>query len=153
MMFYRSHPSAVMTVKWSPSSDYVLASGDREGHLLLWDVRRAKNCLRYFDFNCISRKYSKEIHSNSNKRISVQIPIQTPHKRRKQNHSTYIESYDNSESVNNISKKNNHTDMNIPIAHNGAVNGLSFSDDGKHLISFGCHDGCLLYTSPSPRDS
>ena len=38
-------------------------------------------------------------------------------------------------------KISNTVPKNTPIAHNGAVNGILFCDDGKHLISFGCHDG------------
>ena len=129
-----------MSVKWSPYTDYQLASGDRDGHLLLWDVRRAKNCLRYFDFNCISRKSEKE-HSVPNKRKypSTSKGTGAPNLS-KDNHSRYSDKSNCSNNTNRNSK-GNIVPMNTPIAHNGAVNGILFCDDGKHLISFGCHDG------------
>ena len=129
-----------MSVKWSPYTDYQLASGDRDGHLLLWDVRRAKNCLRYFDFNCISRKSERERSiSNKRKHPSTSTSVGAP-KLSQSNHSRYSDRTNFSTNINRSSKSNN-VPKNIPIAHNGTVNGILFCDDGKHLISFGCHDG------------
>ena len=136
--FFRGHSSAVMTVKWSPYTNYQLASGDRDGHLLLWDVRRAKNCLRYFDFDCISRKSD---FSNSNKRKhsgSIDHEIRDS---KRSNLSTRQTDNTNKPKKMNQTSKNNATSKDTPVAHNGTVNGILFCDDGKHLISFGCHDG------------
>ena len=37
----RGHSSAVLSVSWSPSNEYLLASGSRDNKVLLWDVRKA----------------------------------------------------------------------------------------------------------------
>ena len=127
-----------MSVRWSPYTDYQLASGDRDGHLLLWDVRRAKNCLRYFDFDCIARKSDK---SSSNKRkASTPSTNSIGHKISKSSNSTCSDKSKISKKI-ILNSKNVSVPKSTPIAHNGTVNGILFCDDGKHLISFGCHDG------------
>ena len=128
-----------MTVRWSTHSDHMLASGDRDGHLLIWDVRRAKNCLKHFDFNCISRKSDSEHHSDSGKRKIFETLKDEPHKRYK--HSNKNSNLHKFEATKANPKSTACSTSSIPIAHNGAVNGLLFCDDGKSLISFGCHDG------------
>ena len=131
-----------MAVRWSSRFEHLLASGDRDGHLLLWDVRRAKNCLRYFDFNCISKASDKDYHSTSHKRkSSAVLPSAGLHKK---GQSTMPKENGTRENL-KLSKKpiteHLNSTSNIPIAHNGAVNGILFCDDGKHLLSYGCHDG------------
>ena len=46
----RGHQRSLLTVKWSPNLSSILASGCLGGKLLLWDVRKARNCLMNFDF-------------------------------------------------------------------------------------------------------
>jgi DNA excision repair protein ERCC-8 len=43
-----------LTVRWSGSRDYLLASGCHAGQVLLWDVRRARSCLQALDLDNIS---------------------------------------------------------------------------------------------------
>lgn len=90
----RGHTTSIVSVQWSPASSWILASGCHGGQVLLWDVRRAKNCLLSFDMGHLRGKA----------------------KRRKREEC---------------------------LAHKGSVNGLCFSNDGRHLISYGCYDGRL----------
>ena len=131
-----------MVVRWSSHYEHQLASGDRDGHLLLWDVRRAKNCLRSFDFNNISKKSADQNPSFINERKKLAQPFKSClHAKRKLSDIRSSRLRDNIGVLNVTSNKKDVQQNDIPIAHNGAVNGILFCDDGKHLISFGCHDG------------
>ena len=127
-----------MSVKWSThSNENYLASGDRDGHLLLWDVRRARNCLKYFDFNDISKKSSNKRKTSLNLSASS---LSKEVKRTKFEDKTVVP--ENSKLTKLTTEKCvNSYRGSLPIAHNGSVNGVLFCDDGKHLISYGCHDG------------
>jgi len=41
----RGHQSAVLAVKWSPRNQHIIATGSRDCHLKIWDIRRAKSCM------------------------------------------------------------------------------------------------------------
>ena len=49
----RGHKNSVLSVQWSPNFSSILASGCLEGKALLWDVRKAKNCLMSLDMGNI----------------------------------------------------------------------------------------------------
>ena len=50
------HTEAVLSVAWSNSHEFVLASGSKDGSVRLWDVRRsgASSCLAVLDLHCVS---------------------------------------------------------------------------------------------------
>jgi len=43
------HQGAVLSVAWSPKDEYILASGDSDGTVRLWDVRRSSGSLGLLD--------------------------------------------------------------------------------------------------------
>ncbi|XP_035221674.1 DNA excision repair protein ERCC-8-like, partial [Stegodyphus dumicola] len=45
----RGHSRSVTCVKWSPSSEYLLASGSEDSRILFWDIRSAKGYLQTLD--------------------------------------------------------------------------------------------------------
>lgn len=45
----RGHERSVLTVQWSPRHEFHLASGSMDNRLLIWDIRRARNCLFSMD--------------------------------------------------------------------------------------------------------
>jgi len=89
----RGHQSSILSVKWSPNFSF-LASGCLGGQVLLWDIRKARNCLMSLDMGNLKGKGASELRSQKSS-----------------------------------------------IAHKGAVNGLAFSNTGRHLVTLGCFDG------------
>jgi len=89
----RGHQSSILSVKWSPNFSF-LASGCLGGQVLLWDIRKARNCLMSLDMGNLKGKADSELRSQKSS-----------------------------------------------IAHKGAVNGLAFSNTGRHLVTLGCFDG------------
>ncbi|XP_076308869.1 DNA excision repair protein ERCC-8-like [Tachypleus tridentatus] len=45
----RGHKSSVLSIQWSPVAETLLATGSKDNHLLLWDIRSAKGHLYAFD--------------------------------------------------------------------------------------------------------
>lgn len=47
----RGHESAVLTCRWSPREEFLLATGSCDGRIILWDARAANTALRVLDQN------------------------------------------------------------------------------------------------------
>ena len=45
----RGHRGAVVALQWAPGREYQLATAGSDARVLLWDIRRARSCLRSFD--------------------------------------------------------------------------------------------------------
>jgi len=45
----RGHESSVLTCRWSPSKEFLLATGGCDGRILLWDVRSTNNFIQVLD--------------------------------------------------------------------------------------------------------
>ena len=58
----RGHQSSVLSVKWSPNFSF-LASGCLGGQVLLWDIRKARNCLMSLDMGNLKGKRPSEWRS------------------------------------------------------------------------------------------
>ena len=90
----KGHSKAVISVAWSPRSEYFLATGSRDNKVLLWDVRKATGSILSLD----------QHNGRGGSRSSA-----------------------------------------INTAHNGHVNGISFSHDGLHLLTYGTDDRLRLW--------
>ncbi|XP_002733656.1 DNA excision repair protein ERCC-8-like [Saccoglossus kowalevskii] len=99
----RGHKASVLSVKWSPRDEFLLASGSRDSKIMLWDVRRAKSCLSILD------QHNGEKGKGSTEAVNT--------------------------------------------AHNGHVNGLSFTSDGLYLVSFGTDDRLRLWDTMSGKNT
>lgn len=89
------HRGAVMTVAWSPTQEYILASGAADGTVLFWDIRMSSGSLEALDMeNCIDITGS-------------------------------------------VGRGAGARDRRDGKAHSGAVNGLTWTDDGKYLATAG----------------
>jgi DNA excision repair protein ERCC-8 len=91
------HHGAVLSAAWSPTNEYILASGDTSGTARLWDVRKSAGTLGLLDMeDSIGVVGHDGLGSGARSRYAGK-------------------------------------------AHNGAVNGLSWTDDGAFIITAG-HD-------------
>lgn len=45
----KGHTDSIYSVLWSPTEEFLLASGSKDSRILLWDVRRARTCLCSLD--------------------------------------------------------------------------------------------------------
>lgn len=91
------HHGAVLSVGWSPIKEYILASGDTNGIVRIWDVRKSAGTLGLLDMeDSVGSGGSDGYGFGSRPRDTGK-------------------------------------------AHNGAVNGLSWTDDGAFIITAG-HD-------------
>lgn len=43
------HREAVWAVEWSPSNEYLLATGSLDKSVRVWDIRRSNSCLLVLD--------------------------------------------------------------------------------------------------------
>jgi len=93
------HREAIYSVRWSPRSEYLLATGSLDKTIRFWDVRKA-GCLMNLD-----QFDTTEVSSKNNK-----------HKIRSNNQ------------------------LSTATAHNGTVNSLCFTPDGRYLLSSGSDD-------------
>jgi DNA excision repair protein ERCC-8 len=91
------HHGAVLSVAWSATNEYILASGDTNGTVRLWDVRKSAGTLGLLDME----------------------------------DSVGIAGYDGM----GAGVRSRY----VGKAHNGAVNGLSWTDDGAFIVTAG-HD-------------
>jgi DNA excision repair protein ERCC-8 len=54
----KGHRKGVMSVRWSPLDEHLLASGSQDNQILLWDIRRGKIPLKSLDLHNSSLKGS-----------------------------------------------------------------------------------------------
>jgi DNA excision repair protein ERCC-8 len=91
------HHGAVLSVAWSPTNEYILASGDTNGTTRLWDVRKSAGTIGLLDME-------DSIGVVGNNDIGIGARVRYAAK-----------------------------------AHNGAINGISWTDDGCYIVTAG-HD-------------
>jgi DNA excision repair protein ERCC-8 len=91
------HHGAVLSVAWSPTNEYILATGDTNGTARLWDVRKSAGTLGLLDMeDSVGIAGHDGMGTGARSRCAGK-------------------------------------------AHNGAVNGLAWTDDGAFIITAG-HD-------------
>ncbi|GIY04002.1 DNA excision repair protein ERCC-8, partial [Caerostris extrusa] len=61
----RGHGKATVAVRWSPSSEYLLATGCLDGRILLWDIRSANGYLTALDQYSISSNKSDLVKAHN----------------------------------------------------------------------------------------
>jgi len=91
------HHGALLTVKWSPSLEYILASGGVDGTVRLWDIRKSSGALGVLDME-----------------DSLGIV--------------------GTDGLGRSARSREHGK-----SHSSAVNGIVWTDDGRHIVSTG-HD-------------
>lgn len=60
-----SRPSAAPKLDWRPGSDHTLASAGADNHVLIWDIRSGRSCLRSLD------KHNSQARSATSKIVTA----------------------------------------------------------------------------------
>ncbi|KAJ3125287.1 DNA excision repair protein ERCC-8 [Nowakowskiella sp. JEL0407] len=124
----RGHTSATFCVKWSPINEYLLASGGADCTGRIWDIRRAQSCLNMLD------------QHNS---VSESVPTGiTPEKNKAKKRKVWA----NERTTQNPAPRTTY-------AHDGPVNSLMFTSDGKFLITSGHDQKIRLWNVNSGKNS
>jgi DNA excision repair protein ERCC-8 len=103
--FLAGHHGAILSVKWSPTIEHILASGATDGTVRLWDIRKSNGALGVLNVE----------------------------------DSVGIDGFDGL----GRGARSRETGK----AHQGAVNGLAWTDDGSYLISAGHDQRCRVWNA------
>jgi len=110
------HSQRVQCVKWSPTSEYVLASASDDHTIRLWDVRTSGWLLSMDQFKIHGSKPAKQ-------QTEREENGETKKKKRK------------SDNAFSTSKAYNYSNEKVPTAHNRSIKSLCFSTNGQYLYS------------------
>ncbi|CEG41558.1 Transcription-coupled repair protein CSA, contains WD40 domain [Plasmopara halstedii] len=160
------HQDEIWTLDWSPTSEFVLCTGSKDGELRLWDIRRsgATACLL-----CLNHEGKANVPGRSSLYTNVKnenpITLSTAAKARKRTRvdgADIIEARDRQRARTNIQEKLNilkhHKKRNDPhaaatstlaIAHLNGITSLSYTPNGQFLVSLGMDQNLRLWNSSS----
>jgi len=119
------HSGGINCLQWSPSYDYVLASGSSDGTIKLWDVRKSgsKACLMTLDRESKHDKHEVVFGDNGTSKV----------KKKKRQKTVGPGDYSNVE----VST--------LVQSHGGPVSSLAHTPDGNYILSTSPIDGIKLW--------
>jgi WD40 repeat protein len=109
------HARGCTVVRWSPQSPYCLASGDKEGMIRIWDIRKASSCLTVLQRD--------ENRSPDDNRQTL---------RRIRAHYEHLKRGNKAKSHQQKPIQPQHT---IHSSHTGPIEQLAFDPTGQYLVS------------------
>mmetsp|Transcript_18838 Transcript_18838/g.27855 ORF Transcript_18838/g.27855 Transcript_18838/m.27855 type:complete len:437 (-) Transcript_18838:133-1443(-) len=116
------HDRGIATLQWCPKSDVILASGSHDGTIRLWDVRKAGS---HSTVTILDRD------------ICSPFPLQP-----------FRSEYDHLRNRERETKQrgpNTYSNTAHVSSHGASVTCLSFTPDGRHLVSYGLDRKLLLW--------
>ncbi|KAG7379444.1 DNA excision repair protein ERCC-8 [Phytophthora pseudosyringae] len=163
------HKDEVWTLDWSPASEFVLATGSRDGEIRLWDIRRsgATACLL-----CLNHEGKADIPGRSSLYTNVkrETPMSlsaaaTARKRRRVGGASEAQARDRQRVRSRVD--NHHARLHasthkekrndphaaastsLAVAHHAGVTSLAYTPDGRFLLSNGMDEKLRLWNATS----
>jgi DNA excision repair protein ERCC-8 len=161
------HKDEVWTLEWSPESEFLLASGSRDGEIRLWDVRRSGAtacllCLNHEGKASVPGRSSLYTNVKSDKPMSLSAAA-TSRKRRRVGGASEAQARDRDrarsrverhhEKMKATTRRQNRNDphaaasSSLAVAHQGGVTSLAYTPDGRFLLSNGMDEKLRLWNA------
>ena len=133
------HTDSVLGVAWSPSEEYVVATGGLDGRLLLWDVRSSGGYLHSFEQGSteIRRSSRGEDEDGEDLLGTVKKESGAAGSGSSGGGGGVKRAVTRRGLVNSRTNVRSAYQREIKRAHNGGINGLGFCGDGMRLVSTG----------------
>lgn len=161
------HQAEVWTLEWSPASEFVLATGSRDGDVRLWDIRRsgATACLlclnsegkaaaprrSNLDTN-VERETLPSINATARKRTRGSGAMEAEARARQRARTrvaTHPERLHASMQHTKRSDPHNAASASFATAHEGGVASVAYTPDGRYLLSLGMDGNLRLWHATS----
>ncbi|GER31097.1 transducin/WD40 repeat-like superfamily protein [Striga asiatica] len=148
------HRDGVMSIEWSTSSEWVLATGGCDGAIRFWDIRRA-GCFRVLDqsHSQFGRRPPVLLRPTANKKSSASssssVKVRVPQRKLANGNSSKSHGIGKISSQVKLAKQRSHPGMlsshDRATGHYGVVTGLKMTEDGMYLLSSGSDSRLRLW--------
>ncbi|TDH74229.1 hypothetical protein CCR75_001474 [Bremia lactucae] len=160
------HQDEIWTLDWSPTSEFIVTTGARDGELRLWDIRRsgATACLL-----CLNQEGKAEVPRRSNLYTNVirnSMPMSmTARKRRRRDGASEAEMKDQQRARTKVdshharlhastyreTRNDPHAaaSTSLAVAHSAGITSIAYTPDGRYLLSNGMDGKLRLWNATS----
>lgn len=151
------HRDEIWTLAWSPGNEFHLATGTRDGEIRMWDIRRSGStaclmCLNHEGPAVVPGRSS--LHTNTKRLPSTSLASAarpTARKRQRLRDNTHRSINNDTGGRASMGRQRNDPHVaastSFASAHQGGVNSLAFTPDGRYMLSSGIDNKLRLWHS------